>query len=82
MTPKIPRDISGNQLAQNLSSFGYEVTRQTGSHLRLTTTVNGEHHITVPAHDPLKIGTLSGILGEVARHLEIPKAELIAQLFR
>jgi hypothetical protein len=48
----------------------------------LTTTVNGEHHITVPAHDPLKIGTLSGILGEVARHLEIPKAELIAQLFR
>ena len=81
MTPRIPRDISGNELAKALSRFGYEVTRKTGSHLRLTTALNGEHHITVPAHDPLKIGTLSGILGEVARHLEIPKTELVARLF-
>ena len=81
MTPRTPRDISGNQLAKALSVFGYQVTRQTGSHLRLTTVVNGDHHITVPAHDPLKIGTLSGIRGEVARHLEISKTELTAQLF-
>ncbi|HEY9676307.1 MAG TPA: type II toxin-antitoxin system HicA family toxin [Waterburya sp.] len=35
----------------------YEVSRQTGSHIRLTSQRNGEHHITVPAHDPIKIGT-------------------------
>jgi hypothetical protein len=28
-----------------------------GSHLRLTTDQNGQHHITIPNHDPLKIGT-------------------------
>ncbi|NYE57789.1 putative RNA binding protein YcfA (HicA-like mRNA interferase family) [Carboxydothermus ferrireducens DSM 11255] len=35
------------------------VTRQTGSHIRLTTTLKGEHHVTIPLHDPLKIGTLN-----------------------
>ena len=38
--------------------------------------------ITVPAHDALKVGTLSGILSEVARHLEIPKAEVVVRLFQ
>lgn len=82
MTPRLPRDVSGHQLASTLTRFGYEITRQTGSHLRLTTHTNGEHHLTVPAHDSLKIGTLSGILGDIARHLEISKNELIDELFR
>ncbi|MEK7770741.1 MAG: type II toxin-antitoxin system HicA family toxin [candidate division NC10 bacterium] len=30
--------------------MGYRVTRQTGSHLRLTTLERGEHHVTVPRH--------------------------------
>lgn len=81
MTPKIPRDVSGKNLAKGLSKFGYEITRQTGSHLRLTTTTNGEHHVTIPDHDHLKVGTLSGIVGEIARHLELSKSELITQLF-
>jgi len=82
MTPRLPRDISGKQLAKALSKFGYEVTRQSGSHLRVTTTTPGQHHVTIPTHDFLKVGTLSGILGEVARHLEKSKTELIDQLFR
>ena len=82
MTPRLPRDISGPQLAKALAKFGYGITRQTGSHLRLTTHTSGEHHITIPTHDFLKIGTLSGILGEIARHLEISKARLIDELFR
>ncbi len=48
---KLPRDISGKDLIKALSSLDYEVTRQTGSHIRLTTKLNGEHHITVPAHN-------------------------------
>jgi predicted RNA binding protein YcfA (HicA-like mRNA interferase family) len=82
MTPKLPRDISGKQLAKALSKFGYQVTRQTGSHLRLTTMIDGEHHVTIPDHDHLKVGTLSGILGDVAQHLESPKAAIIDKLFR
>jgi predicted RNA binding protein YcfA (HicA-like mRNA interferase family) len=81
MTPRLPRDVSGRELASALSKFGYDVARQTGSHLRLTTSVNGQHHVTIPAHEHLKVGTLSGILAEVARHLEMSKSELITQLF-
>ena len=48
---KLPRDISGNQLIKNLKPLGYIVTRQTGSHIRLSTEQNGQHHITIPQHD-------------------------------
>ena len=78
---KLPRDISGEELAKRLKVFGYEVTRQAGSHLRLTTTQLGEHHITVPLHNPLKLGTLSGILSDVAAHFNLGKDEVIAQMF-
>jgi len=78
---KLPRDVSGEELAGLLARHGYRVTRQTGSHLRLTTTVLGEHHITVPRHSPLKVGTLGGILADVADHLKIPKEELVRELF-
>ena len=40
-----------------------------------------QHHVTVPAHDPLKVGTLSGILGDVAGHLKITREELLRRLF-
>ena len=32
---KIPRDISGVELARLLSKYKYKVVRQTGSHIRL-----------------------------------------------
>ncbi len=46
---KIPRDLSGIELAKKISVFGYRITRRTGSHIRLTTLENGEHHLTIPA---------------------------------
>ncbi len=57
------------------------MTRQTGSHLRLTTSRNGEHHVTIPGHSTLRVGTLAGMLNEVAVHLEMDKDELVRQLF-
>jgi predicted RNA binding protein YcfA (HicA-like mRNA interferase family) len=78
---KLPREISGSELAKLLKKYGYEVTRQVGSHIRLTTTLEGEHHITIPAHKSLKLGTLSGILNDVAEHLKINKGDLIKKLF-
>jgi predicted RNA binding protein YcfA (HicA-like mRNA interferase family) len=78
---KVPRDIDSHQLIKLLYKFSYEPTRQSGSHIRLTTQQNGQHHITIPHHDPLKIGTLNAILTEVAQHLGIPKQDLVERLF-
>ena len=78
---KLPRDISGPELARLLKKLGYQISRQTGSHLRLTTNDRGQHHVTIPNHDPIKVGTLSGILGDVARHFEINRDELLKRLF-
>ncbi len=81
--PKLPRDISGDELANLLKLYGYRKTRQTGSHIRLTSTYNKEkHHITIPAHNPLKVGTLSNILKEVSDYLGISREELIKNLFK
>ncbi len=78
---RLPRDVSGIELAKKLEVYGYRVTRQTGSHLRLTTFVKGEHHITVPQHQDLRVGTLNAILNDVADHFDISREELITNLF-
>ena len=78
---KLPRDLSGADLAKALSNVGYRITRQTGSHLRLTTDLPARHHVTIPVHDPLKVGTLSGILGDVAAHMKLDREELLRRLF-
>jgi len=78
---KLPRDLSGAELANALSRVGYRVTRQTGSHIRLTTDTPSEHHVTIPAHDPLKLGTLAAILGAVAAHKKLPREALLEVLF-
>jgi predicted RNA binding protein YcfA (HicA-like mRNA interferase family) len=79
---RLPRDLSGQNLAKLLTRHGYRITRQTGSHLRLTSIVRGpEHHITIPAHDPLKVGTLASILSAVAVYLEIDRSDLARDLF-
>ncbi|MCX6154337.1 MAG: type II toxin-antitoxin system HicA family toxin [Candidatus Kapabacteria bacterium] len=77
---RIPRDISGNELIQYLSKYGYSATRQTGSHIRLSTKTNGEHHITIPNHNPIKIGTLNSITNDVCSHLEMDKSEFFKNL--
>ena len=79
---KLPRDLSGVELARLLKRFGYEIVRQTGSHLRLLSTFRGSaHHITIPAHHDLKLGTLAAILSEVAEYLEMNRTELQQRLF-
>ncbi len=78
---KLPRDVSGEDLVVLLRKYGYQVTRQTGSHVRLTTTRLGEHHITIPRHKSLRVGTLGGILKDVADHLGMDRDELIDSLW-
>ena len=77
---KIPRDINGKELVNLLKKFDYQVVRQTGSHIRLTRKSTFDHHITIPLHNPIKIGTLDSILKDVAKHLQTTKNDLINML--
>jgi len=74
---RMPRDLSGADLVKALAKLGYRPTRQTGSQIRRTTTMGVEHQVTVPNHDPLRVGTLGAILDGVARHHGISRDELI-----
>ncbi|MFA5264675.1 MAG: type II toxin-antitoxin system HicA family toxin [Opitutaceae bacterium] len=77
---KIPRDLSGSDLVKALHSLGYERARQDGSHVRLTTQRGGQHHVTVPNHSPIKLGTLTGILKAVAAHHKLTVEDLVREL--
>lgn len=77
---RLPRDVSGVKLVKALRVLGYEISRQSGSHIRVTTTKNGTHHVTVPKHDPLKLGTFASILDDVAAHHGINRNQLLRTL--
>ena len=77
---RLPRDVSGADLARALRMLSYEVTRQTGSHLRLTTSEKGTHHVTIPNHNPIRIGTLAAILDDAANHFGITRSELLSKI--
>lgn len=78
---KMPRDISGKDLVKALRTFGYEFVRQNGSHIMITTIQNGEHHLVIPNHNPLKIGTLNAIVSQVSHHHNITKEKALQKLF-
>jgi predicted RNA binding protein YcfA (HicA-like mRNA interferase family) len=80
---RLPRDLSGADLVRHFGQFGYAVSRQTGSHMRLTRSADktrGEHHVTIPNHDPLRIGTLAAILDCVALHHGMTRDQLLQKL--
>jgi predicted RNA binding protein YcfA (HicA-like mRNA interferase family) len=78
---RLPRDISGPAFVAALGALGYRVSRQTGSHARLTTMEHGEHHVTIPMHASLRVGTLSSVLADVADHFQISRNEITERLF-
>jgi predicted RNA binding protein YcfA (HicA-like mRNA interferase family) len=79
---KIPRDISAEKLIKALEKFGYNITRQKGSHIRLTIDLGDRlHHITIPNHDSIKIGTLNNILSDLSKVHRIDKKDIVKKLF-
>lgn len=77
----LPKDLTGKELIKLLRQFGYEVVRQSGSHIRIQTDEKGRHSETIPNHNPLKLGTLKQILKNIAAHLEISLEKLEKRLF-
>lgn len=79
---KIPGDINASQLIKLLNrKYKYEVTRQAGSHIRISTTLNGEHHVTIPNHNSIRLGTLSSIINDIAYHFHKTKEQIVDELF-
>jgi len=74
---KLPRDVSGDDLVKGLRRVGYEIERQKGAHVSMTTKQNGEHHVSVPLHNPIKSGTLSAVLSSVSDHLAMSREDLL-----
>jgi len=79
---RLPRDMDAATLVKALARIGYVVTRQTGSHIRLTANQAQQHHVTVPNHSPIKVGTLHSILAEIANHRCMSRDELLRSLFQ
>lgn len=78
---KLPRNISAERLVSALGRIGYIVTRQTGSHIRLSCSLPVEHHLTIPGHNPLRVGTLAAILRDIAERRRVSREDLIVTLF-
>lgn len=78
---RLPRDLTGEEFSSVLGKLGYRIVRQTGSHMRMVTLEKGEHHLTVPRHKPMRLGTVAGILGEVAEHFGVGREVLVEKLF-
>ena len=78
----LPRDVSGERLVRLLSRYGYEVARQRGSHVTLTSNfMCYEHHLSIPRHGAVRVGTLRSILRLAATYLEMDAEQLRRELF-
>ena len=77
---RLPRDVDPKALVRALGVLGYKPTRQSGSHIRITTQVGGQHHEVIPNHKPIKIGTLQSILSSIAGHHGVSADELLRKL--
>jgi predicted RNA binding protein YcfA (HicA-like mRNA interferase family) len=78
---KIPRDVSGRQLAKALCKhWDYWQVHQEGSHIILQTDKPSHQRLPVPDHNPIRIGTLNSILRLVATHKCVDKQDVLASL--
>jgi predicted RNA binding protein YcfA (HicA-like mRNA interferase family) len=78
---KIPRDLSGQQLADVLCKhWQYVQVHRVGSHIILETSAPSHHRIAVPAHHALRVGTLNSILRSVAQHKRATREAILETL--
>lgn len=78
---KLPRDVSGRDLAKALAQhWGYRQVNQVGSHIILQTDTPSPHRVSVPDHNPIRIGTLNAILRVVAKAKGVSREQIVASL--
>jgi predicted RNA binding protein YcfA (HicA-like mRNA interferase family) len=62
MGNKKQRVLIGNDVIKIFTQYGAVVKRTVGSHVRLEIPGDPVKHITIPLHNPIKRGTLHGII--------------------
>jgi predicted RNA binding protein YcfA (HicA-like mRNA interferase family) len=78
---KVPRDLSGAQLVKVLCrDWGYQVVHQEGSHIILQTGLPTHQRLSIPNHNPLRIGTLNSIIRAVSAHKSVERQQLLNSL--
>lgn len=78
---KLPRNLNGNDLVRCLvKNWKYRIVHQVGSHVVLETDPPAHQRISVPAHNPLRVGTLNAILRTIAVHKGVSKADILGNL--
>jgi predicted RNA binding protein YcfA (HicA-like mRNA interferase family) len=75
---KVPCDLSGAQLVKVLCrDWNYRVVHQEGSHIILQTDTPTHQRLSVPNHNPLRVGTLNGIVRAVSVHKGLERQQLL-----
>lgn len=78
---KLPRDLRGRDLAQALCRrWDYREVNREGSHIILQTETPSHQRISVPDHNPVRVGTLSNILRLVAAHKGVAREGILQSL--
>ena len=79
----LPRDLSGRELEALLRRhYGYRFVRQNGSHITVAVDFQGERlKVVIPRHRNLRVGTLGGILADVAEQVGITSEQVRRDLF-
>ena len=78
---KLPRNLDGESLARHLEKrWKYERIHQVGSHIILQTEAPSRHRIAIPAHNPLRIGTLNAIISAVAAHKSVSRESVLIKI--
>jgi len=78
---KIPRDLSGAQLVKILCrDWNYRLVHQEGSHIILETDTPSHQRISVPNHNPIRVGTLNSIVRAISLHKRIDRQQLLENL--
>ncbi len=60
--------------------WSYRVVHQEGSHIILQTDVPSHQRLSVPNHNPLRVGTLNGIVRVVSAHKGVERQQLLDTL--
>ena len=60
--PKLPTNLSGQDIVKALFQLGYEIDHQTGSHIILRQQNSPHRRLTIPNHKTLAKGTLRAII--------------------
>ncbi|HPY29335.1 MAG TPA: type II toxin-antitoxin system HicA family toxin [Verrucomicrobiota bacterium] len=78
---KVPRDLSGAQLIKVLCrDWSYRQVNQEGSHVILQTETPGHQRLSIPNHNPLRVGTLNAIVRAVAAHKNVDRQTIFDSL--